>query len=266
MPIKTITSRANTAFKLLREITTNARARREHQASWIEGERLCEAYFKAKGLAAIAVIKGSANAGADAMIKRYPDRIRETWQLDAKLFAEISPVETSIGWGLIVPIPPSEDLVINGDVVVLDRIQDPGNLGTILRSALAAGVRHAWCTTGATDPWSPKVLRSAMGAHFAMRIATNISNRQVIDVAAAQRLRLLATALDPKAVSLFSKTLRLQEPCAWVFGNEAGGVSQELLVGAQTVVIPQTHDIESLNVAAAASICLFEMRRQREKG
>lgn len=263
MDNKAITSRSNAAFKWLQEIATNPRARREHQASWLEGERLCEAYLQSDALLAIAVMAQPKSEGAAFLASRYGHRIRETWQLDAKLFTSISSVETPVGWGLVIPIPPSADLAGDGDVVVLDRIQDPGNLGTVLRSAAGAGVRHAWCTSGTTDPWSPKALRSAMGAHFVMKIAVNVTDQQAIDAARSRKARLLATALTEDSASIFSPALKLQEPCVWVFGNEAGGVSKSLLGQAQRIMIPQSKEVESLNVAAAASVCLFEMRRRR---
>ena len=148
-------------------------------------------------------------------------------------------------------------------VVIVDRIQDPGNLGALLRSAAAAGIAQCWCVTGTVDPWSPKVLRAAMGAHFQMTIRHGVDARQVIDACRLQGFHLLSTANQPDAVSLYSAGLQLNQPIAWVFGQEGDGVAQEFLSQAQVVVIPQTAAVESLNVAVAAGICFFEMRRRQ---
>ena len=148
-------------------------------------------------------------------------------------------------------------------VVIVDRIQDPGNLGALLRSAAAAGIAQCWCVTGTVDPWSPKVLRAAMGAHFQMTIRQGVDARQVIDACRLQGFHLLSTANQPDAVSLYAAELQLNQPIAWVFGQEGDGVAQEFLSKAQVVVIPQTAAVESLNVAVAAGICFFEMRRRQ---
>jgi TrmH family RNA methyltransferase len=140
--------------------------------------------------------------------------------------------------------------------VVLDRLQDAGNVGSILRSAAALGVGQVVALKGTAALWSPKVLRAGMGAHFALRL-----------VESAQ-----AEALDELAVPLVATSshalLALDEaalprPCAWVFGHEGQGVADELLARcALTVRIPQPGGEESLNVAAAAAICLYESVRQ----
>ena len=148
-------------------------------------------------------------------------------------------------------------------VVIVDRIQDPGNLGALLRSAAAAGIAQCWCITGTVDPWSPKVLRAAMGAHFQMTIRQGVDARQAIDACRLRGFHLLSTANQPDAVSLYSAELQLNQPIAWVFGQEGDGVAQEFLSQAQVVVIPQTAAVESLNVAVAAGICFFEMCRRQ---
>lgn len=271
--MKIISSRSNAQFKMLHDIIDSPRARREHGMTWIEGERLCRAYLSSEAQEAIAVIAQPAATQAAAWLKPHETRMRETWLLDAKLFAAISPLETSLGWGLLIPIPISAMPLANNTkvfppgtadaVVVADRIQDPGNLGTVLRSAAAAGVTCAFCLNGTTDPWSPKAMRSAMGAQFGMQIEAAVSQERLQEECQARGLTLLAAARTEKAISLYSPGLDLCKPVAWIFGNEANGISASLLAKAQLVAIPQTQAVESLNVAAAASICLFEMRRQR---
>jgi TrmH family RNA methyltransferase len=205
---------------------------------------------------------------------------REVWIIPADCFSEITQIESSLGWGLVIEVPiPSgsnDDLsnnetqlsagrkaLMQSAVVIVDRIQDPGNLGALLRSAAAAGIAQCWCITGTVDPWSPKVLRAAMGAHFQMTIRQGVNAKQAIDACRLRGFHLLSTANQPDAVSLYSAELQLNQPIAWVFGQEGDGVAQEFLSQAQVVVIPQTAAVESLNVAVAAGICFFEMCRRQ---
>jgi TrmH family RNA methyltransferase len=140
----------------------------------------------------------------------------------------------------------------------LDRVQDPGNVGTLLRIAAAAGIKHVYLSSGCASAWSSKVLRAGQGAHFALSVYEHVDL-----VAESTRLAipLLATALVD-ARPLYELALPAQ--CVWVFGNEGQGVDQSLLDAATArVYIPQEERVESLNVAAAAAICLFEQRRQQ---
>lgn len=151
------------------------------------------------------------------------------------------------------PLPPE----IVATSLWLDRIQDPGNVGTLLRTAAAAGIEQAFLSTGCAGAWTPKVLRSAQGAHFAMRLYEDVD---LASLHAKLRVPLIATALD-NARSVYDTSLPQQ--CAWLFGNEGQGVAPILLdLADHRVFIPQAEGVESLNVAAAAAICLFEHRRR----
>jgi RNA methyltransferase, TrmH family len=259
--MKLITSRANAGFRRLKDLVAGSRERRKHQAAWIEGERLCKAFFDQQLPAQALVISDAQDV--DALFETHGGKARECWVIHASLFREISQLESSPGWGLVIDEPKEAMTNKPCDLVIFDRIQDPGNLGSILRSAAAAGVHQAWCVTGTVDPWSAKVLRSAMGAHFVIDILTGLEETLVVVQAKALGISLLATANDASAISLFSNGLRLEQSCAWVFGQEGQGVSQGLQQAASRVAIPQSSKIESLNVAAAASVCLFEMKRRR---
>jgi TrmH family RNA methyltransferase len=141
--------------------------------------------------------------------------------------------------------------------VLLEDIQDPGNLGAILRSAAAAGVQTIYLSKHCADVWSPKVLRAGMGAHFVLSIQENADLPQV-----AQGLpgMLIAMSLDADQ-SLFD--LQLTGPVAFAVGNEGVGLSTELAqMATQRVKIPMPGAVESLNAAAAAAVCLFERVRQ----
>jgi len=143
--------------------------------------------------------------------------------------------------------------------LILEAIQDAGNVGTILRTALATHFRQVICTTGTAHIWSPKVLRAAMGAHRHLYFYEGWSAN---DVASNIESSLLATTMDAKD-NLYSISKTLSKPVAWIFGNEGQGVSSDLLAQAQQVRIPQNSEIESLNVATAAAVCLYETLRVR---
>ena len=288
---KEIRSRKNSHIKLLRDLVMGGRLRRSHNAAWVEGERLCRSYFDTQtSLPILVASEKLLLADLLASAPRGIQSFREVWIIPADCFSEITQIESSLGWGLVIEVPISSGAnddpgsndpgsndpgsnetqpsagrkaLMQSAVVIVDRIQDPGNLGALLRSAAAAGIAQCWCVTGTVDPWSPKVLRAAMGAHFQMTIRQGVDARQVIDACRLRGFHLLSTANQPDAVSLYSAELQLNQPIAWVFGQEGDGVAQEFLSKAQVVVIPQTAAVESLNVAVAAGICFFEMRRRQ---
>ena len=162
--------------------------------------------------------------------------------------------------GLVRLEPPkntSKNLL--GDTIVLDAIQDAGNVGTILRTALACHFNQIVCTAGTAHIWSPKVLRAAMGAH---RYLTFYEGQSIDDVISNVEAPLLATTMTAER-SLYSIEASLQKPVAWVFGNEGQGVSPEFLGQATLIRIPQNPKLESLNVASTAAVCLYETLRAR---
>lgn len=260
--MKSISSRANIGFRQLKDLVGPSRDRRKHGAAWIEGERLCQAHAAAGNPAQALVVSDAMDV--DTLLAEHGNKAHEAWVMHASLFREISQLESSPGWGLVLREPRVELATAACDVMVVDRVQDPGNLGSMLRSAAAAGLKQAWCITGTVDPWSAKVLRSAMGAHFAIEIITALEESAVIERARELGIKLLSTANKSAAVSLFAHELPLENTCAWVFGQEGEGVSQGLQEASTCVVIPQSSRIESLNVAAAASVCLFETKRRRQ--
>jgi TrmH family RNA methyltransferase len=148
---------------------------------------------------------------------------------------------------------------LEGSAVLLDNLQDPGNVGSILRSAAAAGITQVFCSAGTAFCWSPKVLRAAMGAHFVVQIHENV------DLAALIR----AAAVPVLATSGYATQrvydIDLRQPVAWLFGHEGQGVADDLLgLASNQVVIPHLGQIESLNVAACAAVCFFEQLRQKQ--
>ena len=140
--------------------------------------------------------------------------------------------------------------------VVLDRVQDAGNVGSILRSAAALGVAQVLALQGTAALWSPKVLRAGMGAHFGLRLIEGLQ----IDDLGVLAVPLVGTSLE---TDLLLPDATLPQPCAWVLGHEGQGVDRALLARCGAVLrIPQPGGEESLNVAAAAAVCFYESLRQ----
>jgi len=145
-----------------------------------------------------------------------------------------------------------------GPTLLLDRVQDAGNVGSMLRSASALGVAQVVAMKGTAALWSPKVLRAGMGAHFALHLVEQVLPQQLADL----RIPLIATSSHADHELPHAP---LPDPCAWVMGHEGQGVGAEIMaLCTQTVSIPQPGGEESLNVAVAAAICLYESLRRRQ--
>ena len=164
--------------------------------------------------------------------------------------AQLSPLESAAHVGCLVPVPPTQTVQAGVPTVVLDRLQDPGNVGSILRSAAAFGFRQVVALRGTAALWSPKVLRAGMGAHFGLALVEAVDASCLADL----QVPLFATSSHHGD---WLHEARLPWPCAWLLGHEGQGVRPELMAqAAQTVRIIQPGGEESLNVAAAAAICL----------
>jgi TrmH family RNA methyltransferase len=178
------------------------------------------------------------------------------FRLTGKLFAGLTELATATAvFAEIAITEPEKDAYTT--IVLLDRIQDPGNVGALLRTAAAAGVEAVHASRGCVDLWSPKVLRAGMGAHFRLTL------REPADLAAVGAGfagKICCTGLAGN--SIYDADLR--GPTAWLFGNEGSGIASELAsLCAERLTIPMNDGVESLNVATAAAVCLFEQRRQR---
>ncbi len=261
MSVKTITSRDNPLVKDLRLLATSSQARRRAGRTLLDGVHLCEAYLQHVGMPQCCIIGETARAHpeASAILALCEAGGAQCIVLPDALFASISQVEHGVDLLFAIDTPQAAGTpALTGASVLLDNLQDPGNLGSILRSAAAAGITAVFCSTGTAFAWSPKVLRAGMGAHFLMTIAENVDLTALID---ATSVPVVATSSHAEQ-GLYA--LDLREPVAWLFGHEGQGVSNRLLAQATfRVSIPQPGGVESLNVAASAAVCLFEQVRQR---
>ena len=257
--LKLIRSRDNPRFKALRQLATSTRERRKAGLALLDGLHLISAYRASGGVPEQLILSDSGSANAEAAQLAAGACAQGVLVLADSLFNDVAQVATPTGIIALIRTPKPGSLPGRIErCVMLENIQDAGNLGSILRSTAAAGIATVLLSQGCAFPWSPKVLRAGMGAHFSLDIYDNA------DLAAAvQRLsgRLICNSGHARK-SLYQADLR--GPLAWLFGNEGLGVSPELsAAAAEQVRIPMPGKIESLNVAAAAAICLFEQVRQR---
>ncbi len=253
--ITQITSRGNPLLVRLRKLAAEPTAYRKFGEIWLEGEHLCTAYAARGGRGARCVI--SESGWATPTLRELACRCDAVSIVADPLFVGLSSLESPASIGFIVPWAGSAALRSSEPTVVLDRLQDAGNVGTILRSAAAFGFTQVVALTGTAALWSPKVVRAGMGAHFAL----NLVEHGEIATLAALTAPLLATS-SHAAQTIDESTLPW--PCTWVFGHEGQGVSDALMQRcSQRLAIPQPGGEESLNVAAAAAVCLYESARQR---
>jgi len=257
--LKLIRSRDNPRFKALRELATSTRERRKAGLALLDGAHLIAAYRASGGVPEQLILSDSGMANAEAAQLAAGASAQGALVLADALFNDVAQVATPTGIVALIRTPKPGPLPGRIErCVMLENIQDAGNLGSILRSTAAAGIVTVLLSQGCAFPWSPKVLRAGMGAHFSLDIFDNA------DLAAAVHKLSgpLICASGHARKSLYQTDLR--GPLAWVFGNEGSGVSAELTsAAAERVRIPMPGKTESLNVAAAAAICLFEQVRQR---
>ncbi|MES2148867.1 MAG: RNA methyltransferase [Pseudomonadota bacterium] len=260
--MKTITSRDNPLYKELRQLATSSQARRKAGRTLLDGVHLSQSYLQLRGAPAHAIVSESALANpevADVVLRCESLRAPVTAMPDA-LYHAISQVEHGVGLMMLIDTPAREVAgPLSASAVLLDNLQDPGNVGSILRSAAAAGIGQVYCSGGTAFCWSPKVLRAAMGAHFVIDIYENV------DLAALVKQSAIAVLATSGYATKRLYEVDLRQPVAWLLGHEGQGVADDLLaLASEQVVIPHLGQIESLNVAACAAVCFFEQLRQNQ--
>ncbi|WBY02254.1 RNA methyltransferase [Ramlibacter tataouinensis] len=238
-----IRSAANPQFKALRLLAQDSTAWRKQGRVWLEGDHLCRAALARGVQPHTAVYAESCPSGLRLPAPR-------SLELADNLFAALSGLESPARMGFVLELPAAPSFDATAATVVLDRLQDAGNVGAILRCAGAFGFGQVVALKGTAALWSPKVLRAGMGAHFGLRLF-DAADTGLLDGLAVP---LLATSSHQGE---WLHRARLPWPCAWVFGHEGQGVSPALSQRAAAHLrIAQPGGEESLNVAAAAAICL----------
>jgi TrmH family RNA methyltransferase len=258
IPMEHITSRQNALYKQARKLAGSGRERHKTGQIVMDGTRLIDAYadqFGLNGSTLLVSEQGAARPDIQQILKTYS--ARHTYMLADALFAEIAQVATPEGVLAIAATPTVAPKTPDDFRVLLDGVQDPGNLGGLLRTAAAAGATSADLTNGCADAWSPRSLRGGMGAQFVLGL------RQRAGIAAAiENFRGTVVGTSARAEKAIYD-IDLSGPVMMIFGNEGKGLADEVLsLAHQLVHVPMVSQIESLNVAATAAICCFERLRQ----
>lgn len=253
--IKALSSRNNPLLARLRKLAGDPAAYRRLGQVWLEGEHLCSAFLGRGGVAAQAVI--SEEAWQVPALQEIASAAVAVAIVPAALMAGPVSLELPASVGFVVPWGGSGVIESAPPSVVLDRLQDAGNVGNILRSAAAFGFTQVVAIKGTAALWSPKVLRAGMGAHFGLHLVEGVSEEALTVL----KMPLLGTSSHAAGVIHEASLLW---PSAWVFGHEGQGISASLSKRCfESLRIPQPGGEESLNVAAAAAVCLYESARQR---
>ena len=248
VPVTHVSSRDNPLIKDLRRLSQDSTAYRKQGRVWLEGDHLCRAAL-ARGLQpALAVFSESF---WPLVHTQWAQAAMKNIVITDALLSEISSLESPASMGFVLDLPALPALQTDTASVILDRVQDAGNVGSILRSAAAFGFGQIIALKGCAALWSPKVLRAGMGAHFALRLVEGVESEAL----AALTVPIVVTSSHHGS---FLHQQPIPMPCAWAMGHEGQGVSDDLMARASLkVCIEQPGGEESLNVAAAAAICLY---------
>lgn len=258
--MKYISSHSNPFFKELLKLASSARQRQKAQQTLLEGAHLLQAYlaYGSQQPQHLLVTEAAVqNREVAELLEMFPDVPLS--QLDDSLFVELSELKTPSCILALIEIPRIPILSVHSRFcLLLEDIQDPGNLGSILRSAAAAGCDAVFLSKNCADAWSPKVLRAGMGGHFVLSIHESID---LLAMATAFQGKVFATVVGAKSNPYDCDLLG---SIAFAVGNEGAGLSESLLaIISRHITIPMPGRSESLNVAAATAVCLFEAIRQR---
>jgi RNA methyltransferase, TrmH family len=264
MSFKHIISRDNPVFKQLKKFADSARERRSEGKTLLDGVHLIESYMATFGLPdeagidLIIIPEGKSSVEATGLIQSLVDV--STVMLPTLMFAELTPVANATGILALVKIPQLPIPQNPAFALMIEDIQDPGNIGSMLRTAVASGVEVAYLSTSCTDAWSPKALRGGQGAQFLLPIVERADL-----IAELQNFQGGSYATTMAGESLYAQDL--SQPTAFVIGNEGAGLRNQTIAAAtKRITIPMAEtslgSIESLNAGAATAVCLFERMRQ----
>lgn len=257
-----ITSDKNPKIQWLRALIEHSKERKESNAFVVEGVRLVEEALRANIEIPLILYSKNLSARGLALIESVLSKETVIEEIPPQMMSKIADTGSPQG---IIAVVSNIEIVLPEKldfVLICDEIRDPGNLGTIFRSAHAAGVQSVFITPGTTDPFSPKVVRSAMGAHFHLPIR-KLEWSQIANLCHTQPEPLTIFLASAKA-SLPYWQYDLKKPTALVIGGEAEGAADEANILADKLIsIPMPGQMESLNASIAAGILIFEIVRQR---
>ncbi|MGO2340686.1 MAG: TrmH family RNA methyltransferase [Psychrobacter sp.] len=257
-PTELITSDKNATVKLVKALLAQARQRKKHGQTVVEGVHLIDAALRSDYPFAQILLSESARSHPEVqqILTRLPT-YTPILTLSDSLYGSIRSLGTGIDIMAVINVPMPSLSMINEDCLILNDVQDSGNVGTLLRTAAAVGINNILCTSATAQAWSPKTLRAGMGAQFTLTIYEGLSTQDILEYVQVPFL----------ATSSHTDTLiydhNLSAPVAWIMGHEGQGVCDELMQCATPIALPQPNGQESLNVAIAGSLCLYETLRQR---
>ena len=252
-----ITSAQNSKIKLVRALLGRAKERRQEGAFVAEGIRLVEEAESRDWKFRFALYDASLNARGSSLVENLLSRGIEVEDVSEPLMKSLSDTETPQGILAVLELTQLPFTHSPNFILIPDQLRDPGNLGTLLRTAAAAGVQAAFLPPETTDAFAPKVVRSGMGAHFRLPI---LSMRWEKIRRETKGLQIYLADMDGK--SCWETDLR--GPLALIIGSEAEGASEEARQWAsQRISIPMAGHVESLNAGIAGSVLMFEVVRQR---
>jgi len=253
-----ITSRSNPLLMRLRKLAADGASYRRLGTVLLEGEHLCAAWLARPGARVLQAIVAEA-AWSEPGLRALAEGADEIAVVPAAALAGIGTLDSPAPIAFLVPAPAVAGVATREPSLVLDRIQDPGNVCSVLRSAASFGFTQVIALAGTAALWSPKVVRAGMGAHFALRLVEGA------DEAVLASLELPLFGTSPHAERRVDAA-ELSWPCAWAFGHEGQGLGAGIAARCAAVLaIPQPGGGESLNVAAAVAVCLYETVRQRAR-
>ena len=254
-----VTSDKNQTVKLAKALLTQARQRNKQAQTVLEGIHLIDAALRSDYHFMHLLVAESAHTHPEVqqILSRLTTDISVLIVSDA-LYKGIRSLGSGIDIMAIIKIPAPILPIITTDCLILNDVQDSGNVGTLLRTAAAIGIDTVLCTSGTAQAWSPKTLRAGMGAQFALTIYEGLSVSDVLDNV---KVPLLATSSHTDTL-IYQHNLC--DPIAWIMGHEGQGVCDELMQCATPIGLPQPNGQESLNVAIAGALCLYETLRQRQ--
>lgn len=257
--MEVISSRQNSLVKQLKRWADSKRERTESGKTLAEGLHLLQMQISTGKLPELVVLaERCMNDPAVLTVLDLCGACRRVALVDA-IFDQIAPTDSPSGLLFVSSQTAlNESVDVTSDVLVLDRVQDPGNVGSLIRTAVAAGVRQVVLSEGCADAWSPRCLRAGQGAQWLAKIYADVSLRSFV----AEFPGAIAATVLAQGRSLYEQDL--SAATAWLFGNEGQGLDPQLAtLATHRVTIPMPGGMESLNVNAAAAVCLFEQVRQR---
>jgi TrmH family RNA methyltransferase len=256
-PLTVITSAQNTKIKLVRALLGRAKQRREVGAFVVEGVRSVEEAVISNWVIKFAIYDDSLSERGLKLLEKLEDKKVEVEKVESRLLHALSETETPQGILAVLEISSQPIPSLLSFVLIPDQIRDPGNLGTLLRTAAATGVQAVLLPPETTDAFAPKVVRSGMGAHFRLPIHS-MTWEEIGDQ--IKNLQIYLADMDGK--SCWETDLR--QSLALIVGGEAEGASEQAhKLATQKISIPISGDIESLNAGVAGSVLMFEVVRQR---